>query len=156
MSEIIMRLGLLLLLGTATWLLVLAGKHFVEKQRRQALTATPPTILSGIGTGETTPNSISPVRILAFSSIDCHQCKQLQAPALERVVEARQGDVTIMEVDAATEHDLVQTYHVLTVPSTVVLDTNGNANAVNYGFANTNRLLTQVDEVLTKVPALES
>ena len=55
-----------------------------------------------------------------------------------------------MEVDAATEHDLVQTYRVMTVPSTVVLDTNGNAHAVNYGFANTNRLLSQVDEILTK------
>ena len=148
MSEIILRLGLLLLLSTATWLLVLAGRHFVEQQRRQALTVAPPSILSDIGTGETTPNSTSAVRILAFGSADCHQCKRLQAPALERLLEARPEDVTIMEIDATTEHDLVQTYHVLTIPCTVVLDTNGNAHAVNYGFANTSRLLTQVDEVL--------
>ena len=49
------------------------------------------------------------------------------------------------------EHQLTQAYHVLTVPSTVVLDAEGNAHAVNYGFANTQRLPQQVDEALAKV-----
>ncbi len=150
MSEIIIRLAILVLLGIIAWMLVLVGRSFVEKQRRNALSAAPPSILSESGIGETATTSVTPVRILAFRSEDCHQCKRLQAPALEHVLEARRETVTIMEVDAATEHDLVQTYRVMTVPSTVVLDTNGNAHAVNYGFANTNRLLSQVDEILTK------
>jgi len=41
---------------------------------------------------------------------------------------------------------------VLTLPTTVVLDAAGRAHAVNYGFANTQRLLEQVDEVLEHVP----
>ena len=146
-----MRLGLLILLSIATWFIVLAGKHFVELKRRQAIAAAPLWIGTTMGaSGEGTTNNPSHVRILAFSSDDCQQCKQLQAPALERVLEARREAVVITEVDATTEHELTQTYHVLTVPSTVILDKAGNAHAVNYGFANTNRLLTQVDEVLTK------
>jgi thioredoxin-like negative regulator of GroEL len=108
-----------------------------------------------MGAGETATESVSPVRILSFSSPDCHQCKQLQAPALERVLEARQENVAVMKVDVTTEQDLTQAYRVLTVPSTVVLDKEGQAHAVNYGFTNTHRLLAQVDEVLAKVASLQ-
>ena len=88
------------------------------------------------------------VRILAFSSATCHQCHQLQAPALKRVLEARGTDVSVVDVDAPGEPELTQHYQVLTVPTTVVLDAMGHARAVNYGFANTGKLLEQVDEVL--------
>jgi len=46
---------------------------------------------------------------------------------------------------------LAQRYQVLTVPTTVVLDAAGYVHAVNYGFANTQRLLEQVDGVLSAV-----
>jgi thioredoxin-like negative regulator of GroEL len=148
MSEIIARLGLLVLVSAITWLLVLASKRFVEVKRRQALAAAP-LWASTDTTGDAVMSGSSRVRILAFSSEDCQQCKRLQAPALERVLAARREAVTITEVDATTEHTLTQAYHVLTVPSTVILDTAGNAHAVNYGFTNTQRLLTQVDELLS-------
>jgi hypothetical protein len=48
-------------------------------------------------------------------------------------------------------NELAQRYQVLTVPTTVVLDATGQAHAVNYGFANTKRLLEQIDEVVAKV-----
>jgi len=56
----------------------------------------------------------------------------------------------VVDVDATTERDLVQAYHVMTVPSTVILDAAGQAQAVNYGFAHTQRLLTQIDQVLAQ------
>ncbi len=56
-----------------------------------------------------------------------------------------------MEVDAPSSPELVQHYQVLTVPTTVVLDATGHAQAVNYGFANTQRLLEQIDAVLVQV-----
>jgi hypothetical protein len=34
------------------------------------------------------------------------------------------------------------------LPSTVIMDAEGRTHAVNYGFANTQRLLDQVDEIL--------
>ncbi len=145
MSETIIRLSTVVLVGLAVWLVVWMGRRFVERQRQQALTAAPFGTISAHGNITSSP---SPIRILAFSSPDCHQCHQLQTPALQRVVEARRGVVTFMEVDATVEQDLARTYHILTVPSTVVLDARGNARAINYGFANTQRLLKQVDETL--------
>lgn len=151
-SEIIVRLGILVLVGIVSWLLVWAGRRFVEAKRRHALSASPlntQLLPDGI-THPASGTNPSPIRILAFSSPDCHQCHQLQAPALQRVLEARGETVKIVEVDATTEHNLVQTYHVLTVPTTVVLDAVGNPCAVNYGFATTNRLLNQVEAILAK------
>ena len=39
----------------------------------------------------------------------------------------------------------------MTLPSTVIMDAAGRTRAVIYGFANTERLLDQVDEVLAQV-----
>ena len=153
MSQLLIRLGLLSLLCIGAWLFTKLAKRFVNHQRKLALKAAPPDALPESGTGETAPSTA--VRILSFSSPDCHQCKRLQAPALERVLETRGEGVTVITVDATTEHDLVQTYRVLTVPSTVILDTEGHAHAINYGFANTDCLLTQVDEILAKTPSLQ-
>ena len=155
MPEVITRLGVLLVLGIVTWLLVLVGRRFVENQRRRVLAAAPPSALTEIKVGETATEGVSSVRILSFRSPDCHQCKQLQVPALERVLEARPENVSVMKIDVTTEQDLARTYRILTVPSTVVLDPEGQAHAVNYGFTNTHRLLAQVDEVLAKVSSLQ-
>jgi len=78
---------------------------------------------------------LSQVRILAFKSPDCQQCRQLQEPALQRVLQVRGDVVAVVNVDATSEHELVQTYRVLT-PSTVLLDATGQAQAINYGFTN--------------------
>ncbi len=152
MQEFVIRLGVLLLTSIIGWLLIQQGRRFIEAQRRQALAATPLHTLSAPNSavGDQPEADHSSVRILAFSSEDCRQCHQLQAPALRRVVEARGNAVTVVEVDATTEHKLVQTYHVMTVPSTVILDATGQAQAINYGFAHTQRLLTQIDEVLAQ------
>jgi hypothetical protein len=157
MQEIVIRLGILLLIGTIAWLLIQLCRRFIEAQRRQALAAAPlRTLPVPDSTVSDQPEADhSHVRILAFSSADCRQCHQLQAPALQHVVDARGNAVTVIEVDATIEHKLVEVYHVLTVPSTVVLDAAGQAQAINYGFANTQRLLTQIDEVLAQREQLE-
>ncbi len=154
MLEIIARLGVLALVSLVLWLLVWSGRRFVETRRQRVLAALPPAVLSG-SSDEDTHSSASPVRILAFSSADCHQCHTLQAPALQRVLEARGATVAVMEVDAPSSPELVQHYQVLTVPTTVVLDATGHAHAVNYGFANTQRLLEQVDAVLVQVVSID-
>ena len=151
MQEIVLRLGILFLIGTAAWLLLQFCRRFIEIQRQQALTATLPTLPDAEGTLHAQSEADhAHVHILVFSSADCRQCHQLQAPALQRVVEARGNTVSVVEVDAPTESTLVQAYHVLTVPSTVLLDATGQAQAINYGFANTQRLLMQVDELLAQ------
>ena len=149
MSMFILRIGVLVLVSILLWLIVWSGRRFVEAQRRRALEAIP--IISGNNNVDANA-SLSLVRILAFSSADCRQCHELQIPALQRVLDARGSKVSVAEVDAPNSPDLTQRFRVLTLPSTVVMDAKGRAHAVNYGFANTQRLLEQVDEVLAQVP----
>lgn len=153
MPDIVVRLGVLALVTVLLSLFAWSGQRFVEVRRRQALAAAPPDDFSEIGDGGEA-QSRPLVRILAFSSANCHQCHKLQAPALKRVLEARGTDVSVVDVDAPDEPELVQRYQVLTVPTTVVLDAKGRAHAVNYGFANTVKLLEQVDEVVSAASSL--
>ncbi len=149
MNEIPIRLGVLLLVGLSTWLVIWLGQHYVQGQRRSVLTASLPMTSSPALATPEAEIAQNHIRILAFSSEDCRQCHQLQTPALQRV-QATCGDtVSIVDIDATRETKLAERYHVLTVPTTVVLDQTGRAHAVNYGFANTKKLLDQVDELLT-------
>lgn len=146
MTAVVLRLGILAAVSAAVWLLVWAGKKYVGRSRRRALNSAP--IVLPTAPGAAADVSRSTVRILAFSSADCRQCKQLQEPALQRVLEARSGSVAVVEVDAPSSPDLTGHYSVLTLPTTVVLDASGKAHAVNYGFAPAQRLLEQVDALL--------
>lgn len=147
MAEVVLRVGVLVLVSLVLCLLAWSGRRFVEKQRQAALAAVSADVL--LETSEESMHALpSAVHILAFNSADCHQCHQLQAPALQRVLEARGPSVAVMDVDAPASPELTQRYHVLTVPTTVVLDATGRTHAVNYGFANTGLLLAQVDAIL--------
>ena len=146
MNDVVARIGVLALLSVAVWGAVWLGQHYVEQQRRQALAAAPSAERLTGGDGDGT--SVG-VRILAFSSDDCAQCHRLQTPALRRVLEARGDAVTVVDVDAPSAPDLTKRYNVLTVPTTVVLDATGRARAVNYGFAHVQKLLDQVDAILS-------
>jgi len=142
MAEFLVRAGALVLVSMFVVLVVWSGRRFVEAQRRRALAAVP------LSPGVDTSASLAQVRILAFSSDDCRQCHEMQIPALQRVLDARGSKVSVAEVDAPNSPDLTQRYRIMTLPSTVIMDASGRAHAVNYGFANTQRLLDQVDEVL--------
>jgi thioredoxin-like negative regulator of GroEL len=139
MDSILERLVILALVGIATGGAVWMGRRFVAARRRQALAAAP--LLASA-------RDATPVRILAFSSEECVQCRRLQMPALRRVLAAHPGAVAVEEIDAPATPALTSRYNILTVPSTVVLDAAGRARAVNYGFTSTDRLLRQVDAVL--------
>jgi len=147
MTVFLVRVGVLVLVSIMLLLVVWSGRRFVEAQRRRALAAVP---LSS--RGDTNADaSLSLVRILAFSSDDCRQCHEMQIPALQRVLDARGSMVSVAEVDTPNSPDLAQRYRILTLPSTVIMDAAGRTHGVNYGFANTQRLLDQVDEVLAQV-----
>ena len=141
MSDIGIRLTILVLVSVVALLIVWIGRRFVEQRKQRVLTSMP-TVQHPVDT-----NAHGRISILAFSSEDCRQCHQLQAPALKRVVEARGELVSIVEVDAPSSPELTERYRVLTVPTTIVLDATGKAQAVNYGFANTQRLLEQIDNI---------
>jgi thioredoxin 1 len=140
MSALIIRSGVLVLVALVAWLMVLLGKRIVEGRRQLALAAAP--------AAQFVPDQpTSTIHILSFSSEDCRQCK-LQAPILQRIVATHKDAISITEIDAPTEPELTTRYQVLTVPTTVVLDAQGKAHAINYGFANTQKLLQQIDALL--------
>jgi hypothetical protein len=73
--------------------------------------------------------------ILFFSGSTCTICHTAQRPALQRLAPALEGRVTVREVDVADEPTLAQRFKVMSLPTTVVLDGEGRARAVNAGFA---------------------
>lgn len=131
------RILILAVVAGGIALLMLAGRAFVAARRRRALAASPFTPDGGAG-------EAGPVRVLAFSTPQCQQCRLLQKPALAEV-EAQTERVEILSIDALEEPELAERYGILTVPSTVVLAPNGRASAVNYGFAPAKLLLEQIE-----------
>ncbi|GER90055.1 hypothetical protein KDW_42170 [Dictyobacter vulcani] len=144
MSDFTLRLIILLVICLLGSVAIWIGRTIVARCRLQALAAAPFTASSS-----SEAESTQQIRILAFSSEDCRQCHTLQQPALERLLNQYGEQVAVVNVDAVTQHDLTERYKVLTVPTTVVLDPAGNVHAVNYGFANTQRLQEQVNAVLS-------
>lgn len=149
MFYLLARLALLLGIAILICLVILWGWRFVERRRQRVLSA-PPVVVKGQHGNVAVPKdgATTPIRILAFSSPDCRPCRVLQTPALLRVAELRPDIVTIVDIDAPSSPELTERYQVLTVPTTVILDATGKAHAVNYGFANAQKLLQQVDAVV--------
>ena len=140
LTRVVIVLALAAMIGAAVEL----ARWRIERRRRRVLTSTPALELPEAG-----QRDAAPVRILVFSSDDCAQCHRLQAPAIQRVLAARGSSIAVTEVDAPTSPELTERYQILTLPSTVVLDTAGKAQTINYGFADSTKLLRQVDSLLT-------
>jgi thiol-disulfide isomerase/thioredoxin len=144
--DILFRGAALLTVALLTWGAGIGVRAYAAARKRHVLGAAPAPEMVGIGPA-------GGVRVLSFCSEDCSPCHTLQRPALDRLLGARSGQVTVIEIDAPTAPDLTKRYAVLTVPTTVVLDGTGHARAINYGFAPLGKLLTQVDEALTAAVA---
>jgi thioredoxin-like negative regulator of GroEL len=84
--------------------------------------------------------------ILFFSGATCTVCHTAQRPALERLAPELDGRVTVREVDVAEEPALARRFKVMSLPTTVVLDGEGRARAVNAGFASAQVLRGQLVE----------
>jgi hypothetical protein len=138
----LIRVGLVLVLALAVGAGAVLARWQIARRQTHVLAAAPALELSSRSMAAV------PVRILVFGSDDCVQCHRLQRPAIQRVLAARSSSVAITDVDALTAPELTTRYQVLTLPSTAILDADGNVHAVNYGFANSTKLLAQVDRVL--------
>jgi thioredoxin-like negative regulator of GroEL len=84
--------------------------------------------------------------ILFFSGATCTICHTAQRPALERLVPELDGRVLVREVDIADEPALARRFEVMSLPTTVLLDGDGRARAVNVGFASAQLLRGQLLE----------
>ena len=85
--------------------------------------------------------------ILYFTMEGCVPCKTTQRPALEKVSSLTDGQVQIIEVDVVERQDLAESWGVLSVPTTFVIDPMGRPRRVNHGVALAEKLLDQLEQV---------
>jgi thioredoxin-like negative regulator of GroEL len=166
MSDMILRLAILVLIAVFVIVMIMAVRRFFQERQREVLNVEPvmkqpEASHIDVSTDEDMvtdkpDRALARVHILAFGSEESQQCRVLQAPVLRRVVEAKGDVVSVTHIDAPGSPELTQRYHVLTVPTTVLLDASGKVHAVNYGFTNAQSLLKQVDEILSLDGAQEA
>jgi thioredoxin-like negative regulator of GroEL len=133
MVERLALLALLLLGLGLLWGAVAFGARF-RRWRRVDHMRTPE-----LSQGKTT--------VLFFTGERCSVCHHRQKPALDVVRSSHNGDLRVVELDAARETSLVRRFGVLSLPSTVVLAADGTVGAVNYGFAPSDQINAQVASV---------
>jgi thioredoxin-like negative regulator of GroEL len=85
--------------------------------------------------GRVVDDDVDGPAILFFTGAACTICHTAQRPALERLGPEIDGRVAVREVDVAADPSLAQRFRVMSLPTTVVLDRDGRARAVNAGFA---------------------
>ena len=82
--------------------------------------------------------------LVYFTTPDCVPCKTVQRPAIERVSHVLGAQLEVIEINAYDQPELAQTWGVMSVPTTFVLDTHGEARYVNNGVARAEKLLEQI------------
>lgn len=127
-------LALLLLALALLWAMVAAGARYRRWRRVDRMN------IPELSQGKTT--------VLFFTGEYCSVCRHRQKPALEVVKSSHNGDLRVVELDAARESALARRFGVLSLPATVVLAADGTVGAVNYGFAPSDQLNAQVASVV--------
>ena len=82
--------------------------------------------------------------ILYFTGETCTICHTAQKPALRSLASGIDGNLEIREVDIAVEPELARRYRVMSLPTTIVLDADGQVTEINVGFASSDTLRRQL------------
>jgi thioredoxin 1 len=90
--------------------------------------------------------------LLYFTGEYCAVCKFQQSPILATLAAQFGETLTIKEYDAAAHPELTQTYKVLTLPTTVILDKMGRVLEINYGLAKQEKLTKQLSKAVNFQP----
>ena len=86
--------------------------------------------------------------VLYFTTPTCAPCKTVQRPALEDVKTMLDDQLQIIEVDCNERPDLAEYWGVLSVPTTFIIDDNGQPRQVNHGVTRADKLLAQLKPYL--------
>ena len=82
--------------------------------------------------------------IVYFTTPDCAPCKTIQRPALDQIKTMLGEKLQVIEIDAYEQPDLATQWGVMSVPTTFLLDANGEARYVNNGVARAEKLMEQL------------
>jgi len=81
--------------------------------------------------------------VLYFTTAECAQCRLQQTPILAQL--QAKVDVAVHKLDAIEQAALAQVYGIMTVPTTVVLDTQLRPVAINHGVTPLQKLQAQIN-----------
>jgi len=130
-TEILLRFGLaVVIIGLGAFAYWLVNQRLLIRARNNAFSLF-----------NTLPNK--PV-LVYFTTPDCVPCKTIQRPAINRVSHVLGEQLEVIEIDATERPDLAKAWGVMSVPTTFVLDTRGEARFVNNGVARAEKLLEQI------------
>jgi thioredoxin 1 len=85
--------------------------------------------------------------ILYFTTPDCLPCKTVQRPALARLKKCVGHHVQVLQVDAVERPDLADYWGVLSVPTTFIIDSQGEPRLVNHGVTSAEKLIEQLEKI---------
>jgi len=84
--------------------------------------------------------------ILYFTTPNCVPCRTVQRPALE-TLRAQFGDrLQIITIDASVRTDLADVWGVLSIPTTFIIDAQGQPRHINNGVVSAAQLRAQLRE----------
>ncbi len=83
--------------------------------------------------------------ILYFTTPSCVPCKTIQRPAIQEVQRTLGRNIQVIEVDASKRTDLADYWGVLSVPTTFIIDKNGQPRHINHGVTHTAKLINQME-----------
>jgi len=95
--------------------------------------------------GVSIPDSELPT-VLYFWTEQCVQCKRSQKPALHRLQRNR-GMFNLVNINALEEKDIVSSFKIKTVPSTVIISPDKKPAYINNGFKSERELAEQLDKL---------
>jgi len=87
--------------------------------------------------------------LLYFTTPTCAPCKTVQRPAIQRLVEQSGERLEVVEIDAASQPEVASQWGVLSVPTTFIIDAQGNPRYVNHGVAPLDKLQRQFAEIIS-------
>ncbi len=85
--------------------------------------------------------------ILYFTSPTCVPCKMQQRPAIQRLLNEMGDGVQVIEVDALEQPDAADRWGVLSIPTTFILDRQGQPREINYGVTRVEKLKHQLQSL---------
>jgi thiol-disulfide isomerase/thioredoxin len=85
--------------------------------------------------------------ILYFTDPGCAPCQTIQDPALEQIASQYGDRLQIIKVQALERPDLTNSWGVLSLPTTFIIDTKGHPRGVNHGATRAPRLMDQLKAI---------
>ena len=82
--------------------------------------------------------------LVYFTTPTCAPCKTVQRPAIDKIAKLLGEKLQVVEIDATQRPDLAKIWGVMSVPTTFLLDSRGEARYVNNGVARAEKLMEQI------------